>query len=351
MPETEKQSSLTPLIRWLLEPGLAVFIGYLFYYFKRHPESAEKDLAEAALTSVAAFLMAELLRRSLALGQIAKRFEVKIENMLGKFTAVEGQVFRMQEQIISDERIIYAREEPQRRAKVAVIGIETYELNLNKHRFDPQCESDKWRNSISILKFDRIQDLLFSKAYLEHFFSLRRKSVAQKRILIVNDIPRSAEAVQSFLQISKELGISTYIYKKSEFHQMIENLSELITEIDDLSTMRSILKGNPELNLMVDEPRQLQEWKHSFPVSTNQDYLLRYLLVEQNSDVITRRPGDHANEIPISYKHIERLFKIMHAALQPARGEEVFDAIYKNQQLTENYWSRANLGLLKATWK
>jgi hypothetical protein len=344
--------SIKPRSWSFYEALFAVLFFALFWVFKFTKNSDLAAGAEALLTALGAWIFAHVLAEAAALREAVKEFDRKIAVLTTELTDTKGQLISFENLIISDERIIYARDEPHRKAgKIAIVGVEAYELNLNKKRLPPQSGADTWAYSLSILRFDRIQDLLFSRAYLEHFFALRKTTVMQERILIVNDVPRSAEAVHSFLQISRELKIGTFVYKKREFYRMLEDLHDLMSHAKkgELEALRCIFRGNPELNVMVEKPSQLKPWSRGRDVRLEEDYLLRYLN-EQNEEVAMRRPGDHAEE-KIDFLQVERLFKLMHHAIQDGRGEpEAFDAIYHRRELSENYWSAEKLALLGPDW-
>jgi hypothetical protein len=347
MTAESRSSSWSLWRRILIEPIVAIAIGWAFYYFKKHPGAEEAVFAEAVITGLAAALIAELLGGILSLSGMATVFQSQIDGLAGEIRALGTSLSDLNNEITNGDRVIYIKRHD---SKIAVIGIEEYQLNFNTENQPEPSVGGKWQNSISILKFDRIQDLLFSKSYLEHFFALRLRSVHQNRILIVNDKPRYAEAVHAFLEISQGQKISTYVYKKSEFYEMLKHLDILTQDGADLRLLQSILAGNPELNVMVDDPTGFQTWSPGRKVNRDEDYLLRYQ--NEQNEIIERRPGDNHLGQRIDYRHVANLFRVMHAALQPARkGRGVFDAIYLKQELPESIWSQQNLASIKPFWK
>jgi len=218
--------------------------------------------------------------------------------------------------IFSDERIIVARREPVRdRREFAVVGVEVLDSGQLPQSLKPSPHNGKWALTISVLRVDRIQDLLFSPEYLNHFLTLHLFTEKQFRILIINDKPRSEAAIRSFLQMSEQIPppnrIRTYIYLKSEFYQMLNCVDRRLsrTEADEI---RKIMDGQPDLSLMRDESDQ------PMPVTmtTQDDYILRY-----RDDTVL----EFGSRLPVTKKiHcVDHIHKLMHVAIKEPGREGV----------------------------
>jgi len=297
--------------------------------------SPYKKIIESLITGAVAAVLMELVAQG-------KVLLSKIESLSNKHDSLE-------EKIHNDERIIFARPEHRRTSEFSIVGIEDVKPVPLPLPYKPQCGEEKWEQSFSLLRFDRIQDLLFSKDYLKHFFALVEKSNHKSRILIVNDIPRSRDAVRSFLQISKELKIHTYVYRKGELYGMLKSVRLLVANKKEGEQACEILDGNPELNLMVNDRAQFQQWA-SGNVTREADYVLRY--VAASREVLTRGPGKLSQQGEMPYKRVACILRLMSAGIQDDReGLEAFEAILVGKQLPENFWSREKLMWLKTHFK
>jgi hypothetical protein len=176
----------------------------------------------------------------------------------------------------NDERIILARTEPlEQRPEVAIIGVERLNTGQIPTPLEQPSLNEKWEVTISILRFDRFQDLLFSTDYLKHFLKLNSATNHQLRILIINDRPRagSEAAIRSFLQMSQTLGIATFVYLKSEFYEMCGHLDGVLWRYrKKAKRVRHIMEGQPELSLI----RPFPDAEPPGQLSTSENYKLRF---------------------------------------------------------------------------
>lgn len=327
--KTDKQRSN----KWILiveDLGVGTFVAVLFYIANTKVQnSLLKIIIETVLTGAITLLVVKILRQG-------RTVLSEIESLSSKHDSFEERMY-------NDERIIFARPEHSRSSRISVVLIEDVPAVPSVLNYSPQCEKKNWARSISLLRFDRIQDLLLSRDYLEHFFSLGEMTDDQTRILIVNDRPRSKAAVKSFLQISRGLKIRTYIYRKSEFYGMLDCVRELVTDKKVAQQVREILEGNPELSLMLDNPDKFKEWT-SGVVTPENDYLLRYLAA--NGEVLVRGPGELSKMGRVPFNGLLQVFKLMFNALhQDREGMAAFERVLAPNQIPENHWSRTALGL------
>lgn len=289
--------------------------------------SPNRVFYESLLTGIVATIVADIM---------LKQWQIfsKTEDLSRKLAEIERDV-------LSDERIMLARSKDNRSSEVSVIVVENVGIVPGELSLLPQCGNPMWKCSISLLRFDRMQDLIFSTHYLKHFFSLRNKSETQSRILIINDVPRSRIAVQSFLQISEAVGINTYVYRKSEFYNMLEYTRRVVDKKGN-QKLQEIFQGNPELNVMVDDPDKFEEWTGALAViSPETDFVLRYMA--PNGEVLTKRPNRQFSE-NASHSNTLLTFKLMSIALTEERkGLPAFERILNKDHRPENPWSLENL--------
>lgn len=346
----EKQN-LKPQRKWprvLIGIGVGILVAGLDYYYHHSPQDSlvariVEWLSRGIVSAVASALLLEVWA-----------FSRQSEDLSNAVSSLTQELDSFKDRVFTDERIIFARPQLSKGngKPVLVLGIENVDPVPEALSYTPQSGGRKWTRSISILRFDRIQDLLFSRDYLKHFFSLRHKTKTTSRILIINDRPRSTDAVRSFLQISEQFGIHTFVYRKSEFYGMLECLNELLP--DDANAIREVLNGNPELNIMVKEESQFKEWMGgTTTIEAEAEYILRYLTSGERREVVTRAPGARGSIVgTIPSRHVKWVLRLMAAALKESRrGVSGFERIISDGQNPENYWSCRNLRSLKANWE
>jgi hypothetical protein len=182
------------------------------------------------------------------------------------------------EELRNDERIIIARAEPlEERREIAVIGVERLNAGQIPTPLERPSSTEQWSVTISLLRFDRFQDLLFSIEYLKHFLKLLDATKNQFRILIINDKPRagSEAAIRSFLQMSQTLGINTFVHLKSEFYEMCGHLDAIpwrSRRRTKAKRVRHVMEGQPELSLL----RPFPDAETPAAVTRDEDYKLRF---------------------------------------------------------------------------
>jgi hypothetical protein len=265
-----------------------------------------------------------------------------------------GQSLEVAESILravdDDERIIFARQNlSTNSAALSVVGIEPVPI-VPELLARPTCGGE-WAQSISFLKLDRVQDLLFCEKYLDHFFALRAAANTKSRILIIRDPPRANhdQAVHAFLRISIGTGFATYVQRETEFNSMITAIPELVgrNKHEVALAVSQILLGNTELNVMVEGDNEPTEW-NSGPVNKDQDYLLRYT---GDGGVKERRPGDRRtanNHGPLDHSELKWTLRLMATGLQDKRRVETADDI-PAKLANASLWSRNELVSLKKT--
>lgn len=187
-------------LRLLLELPLGIVAAAVAFRSFHHSikDFSYDDVGEAMIHTLFVVLVFELIHT-------AHRLQ-KAEFKLRDLADVIG----------GDERILIARSEPLRyRREISVVGVERLD-SRQLPRPLPLGPFGKWAVTISVLRVDRLQDLLFSPEYLKHFLTLHIATSKQFRILIVNNEPRSEAAVRSFLQMSEQMReedrIRTFIY-------------------------------------------------------------------------------------------------------------------------------------------
>jgi hypothetical protein len=245
--------------------------------------------------------------------------------------------------IHKDERIIFARENlTNDSSPVLAIGVETVRV-VPEPLWQPRCGAAMWKQSMSFLTFNRLQDLLFCEKYIDHFFSLHKRAEYKSRILIVGSVHRHNhdQVVQSFLRISEGAGFATYIQREAEFRDMLTTIFDLIPQKHIAVQVRTVLEGNVDLSLTVDGGSDPKPWK-SGQVNPNQDYLLRFT----GPDGVTKNhPGERNDnpdiygDGPINYAVLLWVYWLMslglHAPRRVTKAEDVEIAL-RNTTL----WSR-----------
>ena len=254
---------------WFWRLFLELLAGALFsliehIVFSQFPQPLVERLFEGARHALIALLALELCHTAFWL----ERVEGTIHRSL---KLMQNGIDSLAVRVLNDERILVARDEPKdSRRDISVVTVE----GLDEGRLPPVLKklsdaSPPWTVTISLLRMDRLQDLLFSPSYLNHFLTLHKATAQQRRVLIVNDRPRSKAALCSFLQMSTAQDIDTYVYLKSEFYGMLFCIEEHLAATKALE-IRKILEGQPDLSLMFSEP-QLPA-----VITSSHEYLLRY---------------------------------------------------------------------------
>jgi hypothetical protein len=307
--------------RLLGELGIGVLVASALHL--RHHGAALpslEDIATGLLHTLGVALVLELCHIPFALS--------KMENKLEE----------LNELITEDQRTIFARAEPLERAReISFIGIERLpsgEIPLPLTR--PE-RGGEWALTISLLRLDRLQDLLFSTEYLKHFLKLHDASKKQYRILVVNDKPRqgSEAAILSFLQMSETLGIGTYSYLKSEFYEMIKCLDKVKHAKPPARKLQEIMNGQPELSLMHDDSNE----REPNEIKAGEDYKLRYR--NENGVIDEFGPRDAA-EMPID--RINWVHRLLHVAIHKGgdrRGLEGLPRVITGK-ICPNPWANCN---------
>jgi len=233
--------------------------------------------------------------------------------------------------IDNDQRIILARSEPlEARKEVAVLGVERLDRGELPTPLKPPDKGTKWEETISVLRFDRLQDLLFSTEYLRHFFELSRATKHQYRLLIINDTPRSEVAIRSFLEMSDRLDIPTYVHLKGHFYRMLSTLEAVLPKAD-AEEVCLVLQGQPELSTIFD-PRN--------GTFTEDNYLLRFRVDHGKGPVRAygRNQGPHK-----SLDRIKIIHKIMQLGIrdEERKGLDHLAGVLRNNRTDP--WSRESL--------
>jgi hypothetical protein len=226
-----------------------------------------------------------------------------------RLALVESKLKKLDSAITDDERIILARSEPFKdRPPVSIVTVELLDRGQLPQALPLAPQDRKWAITISVLRVDRVQDLLFSTDYLRHFLTLHTSTEKQYRILVINDRPRSEAAARSFLLMSEQMPeadrINTYVYLKSEFYRMLHCV-EVRLSPKKASAVGLIMVGQPDLSLTRNESDQ------DLPIKmTNaDDYLLRYR--EKSVKVFG---SQLPNRINIDY--VDCVQKLMHVAIR-----------------------------------
>lgn len=307
------------------------------------------------LAGVIAALILHLLRRGFASPSVENTTEGLIHAFLvaltlelchtaHSLTAVRVTLGELYERITNDERILFARTEPLERARdISLIGVERLPTGQIPAPLEPPPGGGEWALTISLLRLDRFQDLLFSTEYLKHFLKLHQATKKQYRILVLNDNPRagSEAAILSFLQMSDTLGIETYNYLKSEFYGMIRCLDKI--KHADQSTARDvqeIMNGQPELSLMHDDSVKSEP----SALKADDDYKLRFR--EENGRIV------ECGRDKTEWMQVDRLdwvHRLLHVAIRVGdrRGLESFPRVLRKS--CPNPWADCNerLGFVK----
>lgn len=148
-------------------------------------------------------------------------------------TSIKGFYSDLGNKLVKTNAII---ENPETK-KIAVTAqeLDFYERKIYEE-IDKYSESDKGTaESIDILRWYSLQDLLFSPRYLNYFFN-RGKQIGHPIRLIV--IEKVCLATITFLFLNLKAGYNTYIISNSKFKKFYSKLK---------LSQQKILKGNPYL--------------------------------------------------------------------------------------------------------
>lgn len=278
----------THRIKFLFSFGAGVFVAVVSYS------------ADSSASAWDALLNAML--RGLISGGIALTVNVIIE-LNTNLQTLKDDFALLKEGVMENDRIILAQKGLSgETGKVMLVAVEEIAVVPDDDLPTPEklfnVTLPKWLKTFSILRADRLQDLLFSEGYLDHFFSLSDFTQSQLRILVVNNKVRYKESVSRFLQMSEKLGIGTYVYTKSEFYEIRDCLRGLSPALLTSRADRSIFKqnrellcdifvGNPELSVAVNSVNELVEYSSlTIPPQSNAElFVLRY---ERNMQILRR---------------------------------------------------------------
>lgn len=256
-------------------------------------EPSTQHLAEGVVHALVVALLAEVVHTAHSLSEMS----AKLEEL---YTRITG-----------DERILWARTEPlEDRQEISLIGVERLDSRQIPAPLDPPAPQEQWALTISLLRLDRLQDLLFSTDYLKHFLTLHEATKKQYRILVVNNKPRrgSEAAIRSFLQMSDSLGIATYVYLKSEYYEMLKCLEKVPRAAKPTAeSVKLVMDGQPELSLMHDDSNKAA----TDPVTADENYKLRFR--DRNGRIVDLG-ADHIPQIPLA--KIDWVHRLLHMAIR-----------------------------------
>lgn len=313
-------------VRMLLELPLGVAAAAVAFRSFHHSikEFSYDDIGEAMIHTLFVVLAIELVRTAHRL----QRAEVRLKDLSDFITG--------------DERILIARNEPiSNRREISVVAVERLDSGQLPQLL-PLGPFGKWAVTISVLRVDRLQDLLFSPKYLKHFLTLHTSTQRQYRILIVNDKPRSEMAIRSFLQMSEQMPeqdrIRTYVYLKSEFYGMLDCVDRRLAPTK-AKELRRIMEGQPDLSIMRDESALVEPLQ----MTSTDEYLLRF-----RQKTVQEFGSQLPNKLNIEY--VDYVHRLMHAAIRENGREGLgnLDRVLKGS-VTNPWKCDARLGFLKRT--
>jgi hypothetical protein len=314
--------------RFLRDAGVGVFVAALLHVIKQHGtvELSAENLAEGLLHAFFVALVFELCYTPFALTKLRE----KLEDVYTR--------------IADDERILFARTEPLERARnISLIGVEQLDSRQIPAPLERPAPNDQWALTISLLRLDRLQDLLFSTDYLKHFLKLHEATKKQYRVLVVNNKPRegSETAIRSFLQMSDSLSIETYVYLKSEYYEMLGCLDKVERSAKPLARdARRIMNGQPELSLMHDDSAK----NAPDQITINENYKLRFR--DADGQIVEFGPAG-SRQMPVN--RVDCIHRILHAAIHKSsrRGLDNFSSVLGSS--CGNPWAECNgsLGFLE----
>lgn len=151
-----------------------------------------------------------------------------------------------------------------------------------------------WDLTISILQFNAFQDLLLTEKYLNHFLSVRDRTRKEVRIIVTNKKLKHLAALLSYLKISGQLGIDTYIFHEEDFLRYVKQCEEEARE--GTGPMVGVfLRGMGELNI---SEQELQN-----ALRNNQTYFLRWLSPVKDEIEIFAGGNLRAGDAPVYWKN------------------------------------------------
>lgn len=252
-----------------------------------------EHLAEGVAHALVVALLAEVVHTADSLAKMS----AKLEELYSRITG--------------DERILWARTEPlEDRTEISLIGVERLDSRQIPAPLERPSPQEQWELTISLLRLDRLQDLLFSTDYLKHFLKLHDATKKQYRILVVNDKPRrgSEAAIRSFLQMSDSLGIDTYVYLKSEYYEMLKCLDKVPRATKPTAeSVKLVMDGQPELSLMHDDSSKAVP----DPFTATENYKLRF---RDGNRRIVDLGQTNPPHIPLA--KIEWVHRLLHIAIR-----------------------------------
>jgi hypothetical protein len=310
---------------------LAIAVAFTIAYSLLSPEAERlyPETRERLVENVIVFFMAYVLVKSRSIASAAD--------------SAQSGIADLTQRIIEDERIIFLRSSPHSLhtpRDIQVIGIEHPGTVPDELPKPLSCagESGEWGLSVSILRFDRMQDLLFSGPYIIHFVKLSRAAKHSARILIVNDEPRCRSAVSAFLHFSEGLEIATYIYTKREYYAMVDAVRRA-TWLSKFRFLPQILKGNPDLSIAVETFAEFvpQPVSRTADIEPKSDFLIRFMDDTREIQTWDARNADGAVVDPMA--------AIMKLAMHESRkGSGVFEKIIASSGgRPENRWTSKHI--------
>lgn len=311
----------------VIEIGVGLIAGIVANYLTRRSQEAKpEDFGEQFVAfffhTVMVIIVLALGRSAHTLERIEESIDRKIKDSIQELRSSHA---RLNDTIDNDERIILARTEPlPRRNEMTVVAVERLsEGGVPEPLPAPGAGKTQWAETISVLRFDRLQDLLFSTDYLRHFLTISEHTKRQYRLLIVNDRPRSEVAVRSFLEMSDRLKIPTFVHRKGEFYQMLADL-ERLGVAGYGPEVRAILHGQPDLSTLEESQRVFQD----------DNYLLRYR-DERNGPV---KSYGRSQTLKAAAAHLGIVAQVLRLGLrEDRRGLGCLSAVLEGQKV--NPWS------------
>lgn len=106
----------------------------------------------------------------------------------------------------------------------------------------------KWACTVSILNVSAFQDLLLTPDYMDHFLAGNNRSKKQIRIIVTNRKLKHLTALVTFLKISSELDIETYIFYEEDFFRKVDEIERSDAQGTGVE-IGKFFRGMGELNL------------------------------------------------------------------------------------------------------
>lgn len=182
-----------------------------------------------------------------------------------------------------------------------VLAYEPYSSNIGKIDPPKTC-AGPWKLNISVLVYDRFQDLIFSPIYINHFFHLAGAAADLNRIVVVPDNIRFFEPIVTFLRMSAGINIKNYIFYQSNLNKVSDILNK--SGIDGIN-IANYLGGQVEFSVNCEKMTD-------FDTDNDHEFRIRYQELTKIYNIINKHSDDSSAEEKMLFR---KLYCVLNAAM------------------------------------